>query len=226
MSDFLKKLKGVFVVEDPNAPAASAKPQSTATPAAASQQSAPTHTPTPSVSYTSGSGKANDKFLEVLFKAMETANAPGYDYFEFKQALNNLKNVPMDDVTRFKSAFAMAQTMGATKDALLNTAGGYLKVLQQEQAKFQDAANNQMQGQVGNKNTQITNFDAAIKQKQAEIQRMTAEIEQHRKEMETLKQDISQSTAKVSQTIADFEATYTYLVSQIQGDVNSMKQYL
>jgi hypothetical protein len=226
MSDFLKKLKGVFVVEDPNAPAAPAKPQSTATPAATSQSSAPIQTPTPSVSYTSGSGKANDKFLEVLFKAMEAANAPGFDYFEFKQALNNLKNVPMDDVTRFKSAYAMAQTMGASKDTLLNTAGSYLKVLQQEQAKFQDAANNQMQGQVGNKKAQIDNFDAAIKQKQAEIQRMTAEIDQHRKEMETLKQDISQSTAKVSQTIADFEATYTYLVSQIQGDVNNMKQYL
>ncbi len=224
MSDFLKKLKGVFVVDDPNA-AAPVKPQPQST-SSAPIQGVATSATTPSVSYSSGSGKANDKFLEVLFKAMEAANQQGFDYFEFKQALNNLKNVPMDDTTRFKSAFAMAQTMGATKDRLLSTADGYLSVLKQEQAKFQDAANNQMQGQVGNKKAQIDNFEAAIKQKKAEIQRMTAEIDQHQKEMEQIKQDISQSTAKVSQTIADFEASYTYLVSQIQTDVNSMKQYL
>ena len=75
MSDFLKKLKGVFIQEDPNKPAAQA-PQNTA-PKAASKEAAPVYnTPSVSAGYSppaasSGAtnGQANDKFMDVLFQS-------------------------------------------------------------------------------------------------------------------------------------------------------------
>ena len=157
---------------------------------------------------------------------MEAANIDGFDYFEFKQSLNNLQKVPMDEATRFKSAFAMAQTMGATSDNLIKTASHYLGVLQQEAGKFSDAANNQMNNQIGNKKAQIENFEAVIKQKAEQIKQLTQDIDLHRKEMEQLKQEIAQSSSKVTQTKADFDASYNLLVSYIQSDINNMKQYL
>ena len=174
----------------------------------------------------SGGGQVSDKFFEVLAKAMEAANQEGFDYFEFKQALANLKNVPMDDATRFKSAFAMSQAMGVTADKLLNSANHYLDVLKNEQTKFVKAAENQRQAQVGNKQTQADNLEAVMRQKAEQIKQLTAEIAQHGKEVETIKSDISQAVVKVEQTSRDFEATYQLLVGQIQGDVSSMKNYL
>lgn len=232
MSDFFKKLKGVFVVEDPNQPTTS-QPQQSNNQSTASKEAAQNNsTPPPSVqtpykpSVSSGQGQVNEKFTDALFKAMEAANVEGFDYFEFKQALNNLASMPMDEATRYKSAFAMAQTMGATPAKLVSTATGYLDALKQEEAKFQQAANNQVQGQIGNKQAQIANFDAVIKQKSEQIKKMVEEIEQHKKEMESLKQDIAQASSKVAQTKADFDATYQSLVGQIQKDIDNMKNYL
>ena len=234
MSDFFSKLKGVFIVEDPNA--AVTPPPPSRNEVKSSTNAATTPSPaanaTPSVSTLStpmssgGSGQVSDKFFEVLAKAMEAANQDGFDYFEFKQALANLKNVPMDDATRFKSAFAMSQAMGVTADKLLNTANHYLDVLKNEQTKFIKAAENQRQSQVGNKQAQADNFEAVMRQKAEQIKQLTAEIAQHGKEVETIKSDISQAVVKVEQTSRDFEATYQLLVGQIQADVNSMKNYL
>ena len=232
MSDFFKKLKGVFVIEDPNQPTTS-QPQQSNTPSTASKEAAQNNsTPPPSVqtpykpSVSSGQGQVNEKFSDALFKAMEAVNVEGFDYFEFKQALNNLASMPMDEATRYKSAFAMAQTMGATPTKLVSTASGYLDALRQEEAKFQQAANNQVQSQIGNKQAQISNFDAVIKQKSEQIKKMVEEIEQHKKEMELLKQDIAQASSKVAQTKADFDITYQSLVGQIQKDIDNMKNYL
>ena len=169
MSDFFNKLKGVFLVEDPNAPATPPpsrnEVKSNTTAAATSSPSANT-TPSVSTAYTpppSSGGQVNDKFFQVLAKAMEAANQDGFDYFEFKQALANLKNVPMDDATRFKSAFAMSQAMGVTADKLLNSAAHYLDVLKNEQNKFVKAAENQRQAQVGNKQAQADNLEAVMR---------------------------------------------------------------
>ena len=101
-----------------------------------------------------------------------------------------------------------------------------MDALKQEEAKFQQAANNQVQGQIGNKQAQISNFDAVIKQKSEQIKKMVDEIEQHKKEMESLKQDIAQASSKVAQTKADFDMTYQSLVGQIQKDIDNMKNYL
>ncbi|MDZ7879630.1 MAG: hypothetical protein U5L45_18275 [Saprospiraceae bacterium] len=234
MSDFFKKLKNVFIVEDPNAPKTPPPPsknevKSNATNAQTAPAASSQNYNTPSVSSpmsSAGGGQVSDRFLEMLSKAMENANQDGFDYFEFKQALANLKNVPMDDATRFKSAFAMSQAMGVTADKLVKSAADYLDVLKNEQNRFAQAANNQRQSQVGDKEAQATNLEAVMRQKAEHIKQLTAEIEQHRKEVDTIKSDISQAVVKVEQTSRDFDATYQLLVGQIQADVNNMKNYL
>jgi lysyl-tRNA synthetase class I len=231
MSDFFNKLKGVFIVEDPNAVATPPTSRNEVKTTANTASAAPSANYTPpstntSAPMSSGNGQVNDKFFEVLAKAMEASNQDGFDYFEFKQALANLKNVPMDDATRFKSAFAMSQAMGVTADKLVNSANFYLDILKNEQTKFVQAAANQRQSQVGDKQAQSDNLEAVMRQKAEQIKQLTAEIEQHRKEVDTIKTDISQAVVKVEQTSRDFDATYQLLVGQIQADVNSMKSYL
>jgi hypothetical protein len=226
MSDFWKKFKGVFVVEDPNAAnnqSPSSQPVKSETATVTSKPASPP--PVLHVPKTEG-GKVQEKFMQVLFEAMGKSNLDGFDYFEFKQALQNLQNMPMDEATRYKSAFAMAQTMGTSADKLINTAIHYADVLKNEQSKFNSAVENQRKTQVGDKESAIQNLDAVIKQKAEQIKKLTDEIQQHQKDMATLKDEIATSMIKVEQTQSDFMASYNLLAGQIQQDIANMKSYL
>ncbi len=226
MSDFWSKFKGVFVQTDPNA--AVNEPEKKEQQPTSSKEGVvkPTPSVSPIFSTSAGDGTVNEKFMKALFGAMEGANLDGFDYFEFKLSLQNLANMPMDEATRYKSAFAMASTMGATPNKLVNAALHYLEILKNEQTKFLQAAENQRVAQVGNKQGQVENLEAVIQQKAEQIKRLTDEIAQHQKDVTQLKDDIAQSTVKVAQTQKDFEATYQSLVSQLERDVTNMKNYL
>ena len=226
MSDFWSKFKGVFVQSDPNAVVnePEKKEQQPASPKEGIAK--PTPSVSPTFSAPTGDGTVNEKFMKALFTAMEGSNLDGFDYFEFKLSLQNLANMPMDEATRYKSAFAMASTMGATPNKLVNSALHYIEILKNEQVKFSQAAENQRVAQVGNKQGQVENLEAVIHQKAEQIKRLSDEIAQHQKDVTQLKDDIAQSTVKVAQTQKDFEATYQSLVSQLERDVINMKNYL
>lgn len=236
MNDLWSKFKGVFIQPDQNAavnqpvkteqkaPPTTSKEDVKATAAPSNNRDTPSVKPTFSAPV--GDGTVNEKFMQALFGAMEAANLDGLDYFEFKQSLQNLANMPMDEATRYKSAFAMASTMGATPNKLVNSALHYLEILKTENTKFLQAAENQRVAQVGNKQGQVENLEAVMQQKAEQIKKLTDEIAQHRQDVTKLKEDIAQSTVKVEQTQKDFGATYQSLVGQIEQDVTNMKNYL
>ena len=74
--------------------------------------------------------------MDVLAEALQNNNIDGVDYFEFRQSLLSLSKISMDEKTRYQSAFAMAQAMGATPKQLIETAEHYLNVLKNEEHKF------------------------------------------------------------------------------------------
>ncbi len=236
MNELWSKFKGVFIQTDPNAVAnQSVKTEQKASPttskedvkkSTASSNIRDTPSVKPTFSASVGDGTVNEKFMQALFGAMEAANLDGFDYFEFKQSLQNLINMPMDEATRYKSAFAMASTMGATPPKLVNSALHYLEILKNENEKFSQAAENQRVAQVGNKQGQVENLEPVMQQKAEQIKKLTEEITQHRQDVAKLKEDIAQSTIKVEQTQKDFSATYQSLVGQIEQDVTNMKKYL
>lgn len=218
------KLKSIFIVEDETAQKKSTSKQpKTSTPVKKTSESL---TPAPKVSATPSSGKISSKFTDVLLKAMEANNLDGFDYLEFKQSLKSLEKMPMDEQTRFKSAFAMAQTMGATPDHLVKTANHYIRVLLQEQEKFGQALANQKTRQIGDKENQIKQLENIIKEKTTRIEQLKADIQKHSKDMEAMKAEISNATVKVESTKNDFHASFNHLVGQIKKDIESMKNFL
>ncbi len=217
MSDFLKKLKGIFVEDMPN----DGKKVAASAPPPVSQPISVVSNPISSIK-----GEADERFMEMLLTAMNAANMEGFDYVEYKQSIKNLQHMPMDEATRFKSAFAMAQTMGATKEKLQQSAAHYLTVLQQEANKFTEAANRQRSQQVGTKETERENLDVNIKQKRAQIEQLNREIGEHEQALAQIKDQITEATAKVDITVADFSASYERIKRQIENDVNSINNYI
>ena len=220
----LDKLKSIFITEDESVSKPKAEGEKEVPGSKISQEKPDIQTPQTRVSALPG--KVNSKFTEVLFRAMEANNLNGFDYLEYKNSLKSLEKMPMDEQTRFKSAFAMAQTMGATPDHLIKTANHYIRVLLEEQEKFGQALANQRAQQIGNKEEQIKQLESIIKEKTQQIERLKAEIQQHGKDMESMKADISSASVKVESTKNDFQASFNNLVNQINKDIESMKNYL
>lgn len=228
MSDFLNKFKNIFVVEDPNAaaskPAEPTAPKTTSAHASSSQSTS--SAPAAPVYVPPVTGQLNEKFVEVLTKALADNNQEGFDFFEFRSSLKSLAKMPMDDATRFQSAFAMASTMGATPQKLISSAQFYLDVLKNEEKKFGEVVAAQRSKLVGTKEQEMLNLDAAVRNKAEQIKELTKQIEEHQNRMEQLKHEIHEATAKVEATATDFTATYHSVVAQIQGDIEGMKTFL
>jgi hypothetical protein len=220
MSDFLSKLKGIFIVQSPTDGQST---EATPTKVVSNQSSTP---PSPKAEVLAPDGKVSDKFYEILFGAMETNNQPGFDYLEFKKSLQTLAKMPMDEQTRYGSAFAAAQAMSVTSQQLSESAQFYLNVLKSEDAKFQESVNQQRQKQIGSKEKAIADLDATIKAKGEQIAKLTQEIAIHQDDMGKMKAEISEAVVKIETTLSDFHATYSDLIGQISKDVENMKKYL
>jgi hypothetical protein len=221
MSDFLKKFKSVFVVEaeDANAQNAGQQPQKP-------QHPAEMTAPPPPAKKSTGAGAVSDKFVDVLLGALEKNNQEGFDYLEFRQALKNLARMPMDEQTRFHSAYAMAQTMGITPAKLVDSAKVYLNVLANEQARFNEAHAQQRAKLIGNREEEVKNLEAMIQQKTEQISQLTLQIEEHRRQSEQIRSEIGESTVKIENTKADFDTTFDSVSGQIQEDIGKIQQYL
>ena len=211
-----KKFKSLFIVEVPDAKDKSpSKKAPTATPKAVP--------PTPK---SAKPGEVSDQFLEVLFKAMERNNLEGFDYLEYKQSLQSLAKMDMDEATRYQSAYAMAQTMGADARHLVKTAQHYINVLKAEADKFESALRKQQQDRIGSKQTEMKQLDSSIAEKTKRIQQLQKEISEHQKQRETLQKLIGEASIKIQATHANFEASFQLLVQQIMKDLENIKVHL
>ena len=216
-----KNIKSLFVVEELNANAKNTD----ANPKRGNPSSDPKKT---IVQESKGGepGKVTGKFTDILYGALEKNNLPGVDYLEYRQSLQSLEKMPMDEKVRYQSAFAMAQAMGATPHKLIESASHYVDVLKGEEAKFGQALSNQEASKIQGRKQQMDQLNAAIQQKAEQVKKLTEEMQQHRHQMEQLQKDIQEAVSNMATTKNDFLASYNALVAQILKDVENMKSYL
>ncbi len=216
-----KKLKSLFIVDDGTS-TPEEKTDSTTNTSDSGSDSPEVHKSFTVTAVPGAKGQVQDKFLEVLFDALQSNNQDGFDYLEFKDFLRSLANVPMDDGTRIKSAFATAQTMGATKDKLLTSANKYIAVLQNENSKFNEALSSQKDRNLTGKQDEIKNLQKAIQDNEAEMEKLKSDNEDHRKQITSLSHDIDTASDKLTQTANDFGA---YLPGIIRSDTRRCQKY-
>jgi capsule polysaccharide export protein KpsE/RkpR len=220
----LKKFKSLFIIEEEGT---SPESQTPVEKSASPQKDVPAPTRSFQVPVGStGPGKVQDRFLDVLFDALEANNQDGFDYMEFKDFLKSLAKLSMDDETRYKSAFATAQTMGATKEKIVSSAQHYIGILSREQSKFQEALNGQRDRNLTGKQDEIKQLEQTIKNKEAEIEKLKADLEGHRQQISNLEKEINTASEKLVQTANDFEATYQALLGQIELDVKNIESHI
>ncbi len=228
MSDFIKNLRGLFVTESSDKSDSKDTAEISEGKTETDQKSEPQQHEVSEVTFTpeSTSGTISPKFTKILLEAIEKHNMQGFDYLEFKNSVRSLSKMDMDEATKFKSAFAMAQTMGAKSSALLDSAKHYLNILVQEKKKFDSAAAQQMTSKIELKKKEISQNEKAIRTKEAQIKKLESEITALRSKVGKADSSLKSEEAKVRKTQSDFVASYNNLYNQIQADIEKMTNYL
>lgn len=218
----LKNLKSLFIVEAPEG-SDQTEPAPQVAESRKDTQGEASLPPTPQAPPAAG---PDDRFLGVLLSALEENNVEGFDYLEFRESLRSLEKVPMDEATRFRSAYAMAQTLKADLPNLLRSGKVYLQVLDQERRKFEDALKGREATEIKARQERMAVLDKDIAGMQAEIERLMDTITRSRKEKEGIEREMLENHQRMEETKARFLATLEYIGSEIRGDLRRMEQHI
>lgn len=209
----LKNLKSLFIVSEEETTQESEPSQ---------QVNKPTQTPVANKSNTG----IDETILNKLLKAFEDNNQPGFDYLEFRQSLKAMSHLPLDESTKFQTAFATASAIGATQENLIASIGFYQKVLQTEEDKFKKASDEQEQKTIASKKAEQDSLNKSIQEKSAMIQKLSAEILDHQNKIESNQKFITEAQEKINDTQNKFLSTLQFIKKQLDDDINKLKTYI
>lgn len=164
-------------------------------------------------------GVADNKFIELLESIIEQNNLPGQDYFEFKQAIENMKSLAMDEKTKFQTVYTVLSLQGCNKEILLSSTDKYIAIIQQEK----------------------TNFDVEMKKAYAEkVQSKLNEAEKAKKEVESLttklaelnnqailaSQEAQKAEMEIRATEANFKASADIIIGEMAADKEKINTFI
>lgn len=169
---------------------------------------------------------ADQKSIDFLEAAIVKQVQPGFDYLKFKQSTDQLAGLKLDVPTSLKSAFAIASTMGVTKDALLQSARHYLNVLGEEKKQFDQALNSQVQQRIDSKKEELIDLQKQIEDYKRQIVKLEKQIVDFQDKISRSDEEVSEAKASIDQTKVKFEDTYQQFVTAIEADMASIQQHL
>jgi predicted RNase H-like nuclease (RuvC/YqgF family) len=168
----------------------------------------------------------DERAMDALVKALQRENLPGFDYLEFKQSLDALYKIGMDEDTAVKSAFATASTVGLTKEKLLKTAQHYKKVLLDEKASFEQSMQRHLQQRVQGKLEEVEKLKKKVTEYQAKIEQLQAQIAKYNTTIEQADSTIAADKERIEATRAGFETTLQSIVNDIDRDIERIEDVL
>lgn len=168
----------------------------------------------------------SSRFVDVLLDAMAKSNLEGIDYLEYRQSLDSLSKMEMDEGTRFRSAFAMAQTMGATTEKLVSSAGHYLQVLEEERKKFQEALKKHSQLKVERRQKEAEELAVSVGELKRKIREFTEEITRQEARISQISKEMGEAEGRITDTRNNFDASYAFVSQRIRQDIEKIKEFL
>lgn len=177
------------------------------------------------MSETNTDGKFNKRIFEQLMTAIHKANLPGEDYLEFMEALQAMKDLPLDEQIKIQTVFATLSTKGLTAQKVFESADYYLKVLENEKTKFYEALKSQTSNQIGKKKKEIKKLEDVIKSKTEQIALLNEEINQSKQIILKIKNEMNDADSKIKKTENDFNFTFLKIDKQIRNTIEKVKAF-
>jgi hypothetical protein len=172
------------------------------------------------------SDKDSESIRIHLATAMESASSPGFDYLKFINAVEAQKTaIPAENV-RFQVVGGTAAVMGVTSSNLIESAKGYLKVLDDEEKNFSAAAAQQLKDNVTNKEAELSGIDGEIAKIAGQIQTLTCQINTMQQNKAKLSTEVSDNKTKIDNTATNFSGMLKIFRDKINSDMEKIKTYL
>ncbi len=164
----------------------------------------------------------DDRSLEILTKAIESNDLPGFDYLEFKRAVTALMQMNLDQQTAFKSAFTTAATLGLTKEKLIETAAYYRNIVEKESENFAKALENQQKTRISDREQEIKRLRDQIERHKSEIARLQDEQAQYLDNVATAEAAIKADADRITKTSAAFDMAHKAVLLHIDRDIENI----
>ena len=190
--------------------------------ATASQtETANVSTPTPHAV----AGTIDEDIKKQLLGVLSENNIQGYDYFEFRESLQNMKSVIPSEPDRFKAAYAAVASL-VTVDRLVQTADVYVGALQKRKQEFDQYTQGLMEQKVESKETQAKSIEQDMAKMQEQITKLNQNIVQLQEKKTALLNESVAEKSKIEIVKMNFDITYQAVVSNIEQDKQKIKTYL
>lgn len=171
-------------------------------------------------------GEVDQKIYLALIKAIKDKHQEGFDYLRFKQSVENLKEMDLDEETSMKSAYMTASTMGLTKSKLTGSIQHYLTILGKEKESFAEALQNQYSSKVEGKKVEAQKLIKKIEEYQKKIIKMQEEMSLYQSKIDSVDDEMNTAKVKIEKTRDSFEMTYDSLIELIQKDLSKIDSLL
>lgn len=158
------------------------------------------------------------KHFDDLFKK---ANLPGPDYYEFQSMCQAMGNLP--DETKFAAVFNGLKVQGLTKEGLLQTAGTYINVLEEDEKNFASAIDEKIISDIKNKRATAEQKKGEIKKKEEMIEALKGDITKETGEIADLEKDANEQEAKANIKSATYKTVCDARKNAILMDVEKIK---
>jgi hypothetical protein len=168
----------------------------------------------------------NDKILESLSIAIQNSDLPGEDYLEFIGAVQSLKDLPLTDELKYRTAYSTLSTKGLTYNKIFESADYYVKVLENEHKKFYEALNQRSNSVLTQNRGDIEKLKAENMNRAKMIEKLSAEISETQDKIASLETSIVEAETKLKTTEQEFVATYQYMVEKIKSNISKVKQFI
>lgn len=171
-------------------------------------------------------GVPRQEIYDYFKKVFVENNIPGPDYQEFKNALEDMKNEPLDEATKVKNLFKAFKSMGLTPQKLISTANEYKKLFAAKLKQFDGELAAEFENEVGAREKQVQSLLDENKKIDDEMRKLNEKKLANEAKSRTLNEEIQKNTAELNSNKNDWHATYDDIIKEIDGHIGLFNTHL
>ena len=164
-----------------------------------------------------------EKYFDTLF---DKANFPGPDYYEFYKTMETLEAHIPDEKARLSATFASLSIQGLTKNKLVETANKYTEIIASDKVNFENALNEKLKSEVGQRQNQLHDYEKKIKKNAEQIQLLTKEISEAQALMAKLKAELTEQETKLTRNKSGYQIACQAILNKIAADIQKIQTTL